>query len=219
MFSACRSRLVSLAGSASLLALGLGLVGVGGVVLGGCTPSIGSACELSTDCSSQGDRVCDTAQPEGYCTVQNCKPNECPDEAACVDFNASVPGCMYSDRAPSRLAVSFCMAQCHSDGDCRDDYVCADPRLSPWDALILDDDQTQKVCIPTPDPGVVIGAGSETATFDAAVCQVVSPLLLDASADGSGIDGGDGGGDDAGDAGAAGDATLGDAGPADAGLD
>jgi hypothetical protein len=215
MFSACRSRLVSLAGSASLLALGLA-----GLVLAGCTPSIGSSCELSTDCSSQGDRVCDTSEPQGYCTVQNCKPNECPDEAACVDFNASVPGCMYSDRSPSRLAVSFCMAQCHSDGDCRQYYTCADPRLSPWDALILDDDQTQKVCIPTPDPGVVIGAGSETATFDAAVCQVVSPTLLDASADGGGVDGGDSdGGGDAGDASSAGDATVNDAGPADGGLD
>jgi hypothetical protein len=220
MISACRSRLASLAGSARPLALaayGAALVGAGasGLVVGGCTPSIGSSCELSTDCSSQGDRVCDTAEPNGYCTVQNCKPNECPDEAACVEFNASVPGCPYSDRDPSRLSVSFCMAQCHSDGDCRSDtdstgrrlYTCADPRLTPWHALILDDDQTQKTCLPTPDPGVVIGSDAGTATFDDAVCQIVSPVLLDASA---ASDGG------AGDAGDTPDATVLDAGASDA---
>ena len=239
MISACRRRLASLAGTArplalagasSALAWGSVALGLAGVLVSGCTPSIGSSCQLSTDCSSSGDRVCDTAEPNGYCTVQGCKPNECPNEAACVDFNASVPGCMYSDRDPSRLSVNFCVAQCHSDADCRSDtdingrreYICADPRLSPWHGLILDDDQTQRACLPNPDPGVLVGADAGAATFDAAVCQLVSPvLLLDASAPGA-DDGGDGGdasdgGDD--DASDAGDATILDAGPADAGHD
>ena len=194
MLSACRSRLASLGSAPSrawsalaLQAAIAGVAGAGGLVLSGCTPKIGAACELSTDCSSQGDRVCDTSEPNGYCTVENCKANECPDEAACVDFKPAVTGCSYSDRTPSRIAVAFCMIQCHTDSDCRDDtdelgrrlYVCSDPRVGPWNALILDDDQTQKTCLPAPDPGVTIGGDADASTFDAAVCQVVSPEILD----------------------------------------
>lgn len=139
----------------------------------GCTPSIGDKCVLSTDCSIRGDRLCDTAQPGGYCTIFNCRPNLCPDQAACVMFNAAVQGCGYDDRQKSRTARLFCMAQCHSDSDCRDGYICADPRKTPWNAMIMDDDQTQKVCIVTPDQGPQSVGGPPTLASmpDAAVCQ------------------------------------------------
>src|SRR3954471_3131253 len=84
----------------------------------GCTPSIGDKCVLSTDCSTRGDRLCDTSQPDGYCTQFNCAKNGCPDEAACVLFNSNVPGCGYDDRAGgygSRVARSFCVAKCSSN--------------------------------------------------------------------------------------------------------
>src|SRR5215467_3309463 len=90
------------------------------LALAGCTPSIGDKCTLSTDCSIRGDRLCDTSQPGGYCTIFNCRGNLCPDEAACVLFNAAVQGCAYSDRAPSRTGRTFCIAQCQSESDCRD---------------------------------------------------------------------------------------------------
>src|SRR4051812_38010306 len=67
-------------------------------MLAGCTPSIGDKCVLSTDCSTRGDRLCDTSQPDGYCTQFNCSKNGCPDDSACVLFNANVPGCGYDDR-------------------------------------------------------------------------------------------------------------------------
>lgn len=118
-----------------------------------CTPEIGDKCQVSTDCSIRGDRLCDLSQPGGYCTQLNCRGNGCADEAACVLFNSAVPGCAYDDRAGpfgSRVARSFCMAVCESNADCRDGYVCADPRTPPWNAVILDDDQSKRACLAAP---------------------------------------------------------------------
>jgi hypothetical protein len=121
--------------------------------VGACTPKIGDSCRVSTDCSTQGDRLCDTSQPGGYCTQLNCQGNGCFDEASCVLFGSAVPGCVYDDRAGrfgSRVARSFCAAKCESNGDCRDGYVCADPRDPPWNAVILDDNQNKRSCLPIP---------------------------------------------------------------------
>src|SRR4051812_12230223 len=118
-----------------------------------CSPNIGDKCSISTDCSSQGDRLCDTSQPNGYCTQLNCIGNKCADESMCILFNAATPGCTYTDRsgpAASRIARSFCMAECTKSSDCREHYVCADPRTAPWSAVILDDNQGRKSCLPIP---------------------------------------------------------------------
>ncbi len=128
----------------------------------GCTPAIGDKCTVSTDCSTRGDRLCDNSQPEGYCTVFNCRADSCPDKAACLLFNSALGGCAYDDRAGaygSRLARSFCGARCETDSDCRSDYVCVDPRTPPWSALILDDDQGQRTCLPRPVSGAQISGG------------------------------------------------------------
>ncbi len=148
----------------------------------GCSPQIGDQCSVSTDCDPQGTLVCDTSQPGGYCTQLNCQGDLCPNYAACTLFSASVPGCPYNDRQPSRTGRAFCMKQCGSNGDCRDGYVCADPKQPPWNAIILDDDQIQLVCIVPPDNGVIGGATS-TSGADAAVCQASGPpvSLSDAS--------------------------------------
>ena len=155
------------------LALGLGSLGSMG-----CTPSIGDKCVLSTDCSVQGTLLCDSSQPNGYCTELNCRGNDCLNQATCVQFNAGVPGCPYSDRnAPSRTARTMCLKWCHSSSDCRtsDGYVCTDPRKVPWNALILDDDQTQMVCIVPPDAVSINDAAAPD--YDAAVCQGQGPTL------------------------------------------
>jgi hypothetical protein len=141
----------------------------------GCTPKIGASCNLSTDCSAQGTRVCDTSQPGGYCTVLNCAPDLCPDEAACVLFYPQVSGCAYNDRIPSREGLSYCMKQCHSNSDCRSDYICVDPRQAPWDAVILDDDQTQHICIYPPVNGVIGGEAGLLDDGQAPVCQAAGP--------------------------------------------
>src|SRR5262245_28782560 len=83
----------------------------------GCTPGIGDSCKLSTDCSALGDRLCDTSQPDGYCTVFNCDPGGCPSEASCVEFHPT----------SERFSRRFCVRHCDSPSDCRAGYVCIDP--------------------------------------------------------------------------------------------
>ena len=100
-------------------------------ILLGCTPQIGDDCTLSTDCSQLGDRLCDTSQPDGYCTVFNCEPDSCPN-AICVAFQPTLdPTCGLANAGQwPRLQRTFCLAQCGSPGtpgDCRSDgYECVD---------------------------------------------------------------------------------------------
>jgi hypothetical protein len=160
-----------------------GIVALGGLL--GCPPEIGDKCRVSTDCSTRGDRLCDTSQPGGYCTQLNCRGNACSDEAACVLFNSAVPGCGYDDRAGpfgSRVARAFCMAQCESDGDCRPNYACVDPRTYPWNAVILDDNQSKRACLAIPLEGQ--DGGTAVAASPAPVCGPAAPPLspIDAGA-------------------------------------
>jgi hypothetical protein len=157
------------------------------VLVAGCTPEIGDKCVLSTDCSTRGDRLCDTSQPDGYCTQFNCMKNSCPDEAACVLFNASIQGCGYDDRSGgygSRVARPFCIASCGQNSDCRSGYICADPRTAPWSGFVQDDVQDKRVClvIPSdynPDGGTPVISSQPPAL----VCGPVGPKVppIDAS--------------------------------------
>jgi hypothetical protein len=102
--------------------------------LAGCTPNIGNSCSLSTDCSQLGDRLCDTSQPGGYCTVFNCEPDQCPN-SVCVAFATSLdPSCGPSNggRWP-RFERSYCMAPCDDSSNCRGNYTCVnlDPNYLP----------------------------------------------------------------------------------------
>ncbi|MEZ4324524.1 MAG: hypothetical protein R3B40_04845 [Polyangiales bacterium] len=94
---------------------------VAGLWLAGCSPEIGDKCSISTDCSFNGDRICDTAQPGGYCTVQGCDPDSCPNGAVCVEWRFE----------PSRTTATYCMERCRSSCG-RRGYECVaddDPRL------------------------------------------------------------------------------------------
>jgi hypothetical protein len=123
-----------------------------------CGDEIGDECTLSTDCSSQGDRICDTNSPGGYCTIIGCDVDTCPDEAVCVRFFSvsdtnhpcdpqaeDVPRedgqpaedkctadelCTLSNVCVPRSAeLRFCMKTCGSNGDCRDGYECRTEQL------------------------------------------------------------------------------------------
>lgn len=121
----------------------------------GCKAKIGDKCTLSTDCSVTGDRLCDTSEPGGYCTIFNCEPGRCPDEAICVAFREVADGSQVACQDPqrwSRFERSFCMRTCGGDSDCRAGYSCADEAalVSTWNAVIAEGGQVGKVCVPTP---------------------------------------------------------------------
>jgi hypothetical protein len=131
-------------------ALAAGLLGLGALA---CTPQIGNSCTLNTDCSIDNSRQCDDSQPNGYCTVFNCSPNTCPNNAVCVELQANVPGCPYDDySSPSRGGRSMCLKPCNHDSDCRqsDGYSCRAVSnfkdAGVWAVILDDSPQSQSVC-------------------------------------------------------------------------
>lgn len=115
----------------------------------GCARTIGDGCSLNVDCSPQGDRFCDIASPGGYCTVEGCDYQTCPDGANCVRFfnlqrtrpcrdaQGCRPGesCVCDRKDPKGACQSaycasetterrWCMHPCGGNGDCRAGYGC-----------------------------------------------------------------------------------------------
>ncbi len=85
---------------------------VGCVVLlscGACGPTIGDACETSSECGTGA--ICDEATEGGYCTMTPCRPGECPAEAVCVDFGTE---------------RTWCMRRCDDGQGCREGLTCRD---------------------------------------------------------------------------------------------
>jgi hypothetical protein len=156
-------------------------------VAAGCKPKIGDDCQLSTDCSAAGDRLCDITAPGGYCTVYNCEPGSCPeDESLCVLFGAErspVPECK-DPQAPSPYARTFCMATCESDSDCRADYKCGNLKNpdNQWGAVLVDDDRGDRACMV--DIAVAPPASPGSDGFGDA-CHAVQPEAQDAPSPGS----------------------------------
>ena len=147
--------------------------------LTGCSPKIGDHCAVNTDCGSSGTLICDTAYPGGYCTQFNCTPDVCQNTAACVEIAPVAPGCPYDDyHSPARTGRTFCLAQCHGDSDCRtsDGYVCRDPRKPPYNAAIIDDVQSQLVCVPGASYDVR-DTGPLQDLPEGSVCSVSGPVL------------------------------------------
>jgi hypothetical protein len=56
------------------------------LALASCGKKIGDACQTTTDCDPNGARICDLAQPGGYCTILGCDDTTCPSEAACIRY-------------------------------------------------------------------------------------------------------------------------------------
>jgi hypothetical protein len=192
--------------------------------LAGCKPQIGDSCSVSTDCSSVGDRLCDTTQPGGYCTIFNCEPGTCPDEAICIAFQTNTSAVCPDPQAGSRLRRTFCLRNCEGDGDCRGGYSCVDlGKDNPWGAGVVEGAPSNtRVCIvpysgaPLPEePNTEVCTGTD-AGFDA--WTPWQPDAASSQADGGADAGADAAGDAASDAAA--DAEAGaDASPSDAAAD
>ena len=132
------------------------LVVIGIVAAAGCGKEIGDSCLNDTECDQNGQRACDRSQDEGYCTIQGCDYNTCPEDSACIRFFTGgfsnricdhLAEDVFEDRATQPLADDctldelcsledvcvprssesrYCMATCSDDGDCRDGYECRD---------------------------------------------------------------------------------------------
>lgn len=121
-------------------------------VLAGCQPDIGDACSVDAECSATGERVCDTSQPGGYCTIFGCSPTSCPsDESICIAFGhivSTVPECVNPNRT-SPYTRNVCMATCGGSGDCRSGYDCVNlAEANPWGAEVIQrSPRTTRVCV------------------------------------------------------------------------
>ncbi|MBN2341558.1 MAG: hypothetical protein JXX29_14190 [Deltaproteobacteria bacterium] len=129
----------------------------------GCEDHIGDSCSMDMDCSPDGDRTCDNNQPHGYCLIITCAADQCPKEAACVEFVTPSPDfeadsdsessqteALYTQLSPNRTRT-YCLKKCASDKGCRKGYFCAlddvlDVELS---AIIIDSNSEDLgVCVP-----------------------------------------------------------------------
>lgn len=139
----------------------------------GCGKEIGDPCIASSDCSPNGDRLCDLSSREGYCTIQGCDFSTCPEEAACIRFFtgqfenkdcATQDDCSFDELCsltnkcvPQNSEIRYCMRTCDSSSDCRDGYECRDialmkahggePVLAPGDEI---DANSPKFCAIAP---------------------------------------------------------------------
>jgi len=123
-----------------------------GTAAAGCGAKVGGSCTTNVECSPMGDRICDTAQLDGYCTIEGCDLTTCPSEAGCVRFfssnflavkcnpateDAIDPAVTPThDCTSSEICLSngfcaqrtserrFCMKTCDGNGDCRSGYEC-----------------------------------------------------------------------------------------------
>jgi hypothetical protein len=184
-------------------------VAVAALYLVGCKPEIGDECTVSSDCSAAGDRLCDNTQPGGYCTIFNCEPGTCPEEAICVAFGSSistVPACVDPQRR-SRYEEIYCVKNCEDDDDCRGGYACVDlgdPAQNPGRAVVVEygsvdgrvclvpysvlpmpPDRSSEVCTGNKGPFKEIDAG----TNDAQPGDSGADAPPDAASDGDAADG------------------------------
>ncbi len=91
-------------------------------MLTGCEPQIGDACSDASDCPSGA--ICDRTVDQGFCTIEDCSPGDCPSEAVCIEYARH---------------EAFCMRSCSDDDDCRRDHLC------------IDDEHDQSYCFAAED--------------------------------------------------------------------
>jgi hypothetical protein len=158
----------------------------------GCKPKVGDDCNISTDCSAAGDRLCDITAPGGYCTVFNCEPGTCPvDESLCVEFGAqrsTVAKQCIDRQSPSPYARAFCMATCKHNSDCRAGYTCQDlsSETNDWAAVLIDRDRGNRACVVPLSTDESPGAGG---AFGDVCLSVLPPARVEEAASSGGAPG------------------------------
>lgn len=102
----------------------------------GCGSKIGDSCKSNIDCSPLGNRFCDTAPVNGYCTEEDCGPTSCPSEAVCIRFFTPVTD------EPCHTAlepIPFSRADCPNS----DDRCVCDASDDKGNCLLINGDPTQ----------------------------------------------------------------------------
>jgi hypothetical protein len=84
------------------------------LLVAGCGAKIGDSCRTNIDCSPLGDRFCDTASTNGYCTKEDCSSTSCPSEAVCIRFFTPI-----ADETcdTSKETIPFSQADCPNVDD------------------------------------------------------------------------------------------------------
>ncbi|MDJ0764653.1 MAG: hypothetical protein QNJ97_16865 [Myxococcota bacterium] len=127
-----------------------------------CGAEIGDECTLDYDCSQNLERNCDRSQPGGYCLIVGCDPDECPEEAVCVEFTAPCPQVNDDpnddnpiddcDLIEPNRGRSYCLRHCSSNGDCRSKYQCVtvggEVPAVKWAEIVDFKTKKSKVCVP-----------------------------------------------------------------------
>jgi hypothetical protein len=105
------------------------------VLSSACGKNIGDECTYNTDCDPQGTRVCDVAQPSGYCTIEGCdnRTNACPEDSVCVRFFPTagmIVACapeheaVCSDRTPGCDPADPACCRCTAGEECIAEGYC-----------------------------------------------------------------------------------------------
>jgi hypothetical protein len=128
-----------------------------------CGRKIGDSCKSSIDCSQESERLCDISQPDGYCTVEGCDEQSCPDSAVCIRFFprlfltrkcgagcSAEEICVDDSCAPRASERRYCAHPCGGDGDCRGGYQCRRAGTGGSLPLTSTPDTPVSFCAPTP---------------------------------------------------------------------
>ncbi len=97
-----------------------------------CSRRIGNECKLSTDCSLQGERICDLSyltvdsegMQKGECIIEGCSAGSCPSEAVCVNIYSTEFLSVACD--PEREDRSDGLDDCNANEICIPEGLCAD---------------------------------------------------------------------------------------------
>jgi hypothetical protein len=139
----------------------------------GCGKEIGDECVISSDCSPNGDRQCLADQQEGYCTVQGCDFNTCPEEAVCVRFFTGSFGNRQCNRFTEDSGSDDCSFDelcALTDEGCTFDDSVACGRCVPRSAEI-------RFCMRTCDDGDDCRDGYECRSFELMKMHGGEPVL------------------------------------------
>jgi hypothetical protein len=88
------------------------------LLVAGCGHNIGDPCQTNVDCNPQGDRFCDTASLNGYCTQENCDFTSCPGDSVCVRFFSPLADEVCDPAVPDDPTMPLAPPLCSIDERC-----------------------------------------------------------------------------------------------------